>query len=64
MRLGLIPVGHSRNIVAAFKSALVSRPYLLPGDTKVLIEANRIGNMPAIKPPHRRAIVIMVRVPN
>ena len=64
MRLPLIPVSDTRQIILPLEQPVIPHSNLLNRHLQILFEENRIHHMPAIESPHRRTIVIMIRIPH
>lgn len=63
MRLPLIPVSDTRQIILPLEQPVMPHPNLLNRHLQIFFEENRIHHMPAVESPHRRTVVIVIRIP-
>ena len=47
--LKLIPVRYARHIILPLEVTILLRTYLLPFDPQIMLEVDRIGNMPSVQ---------------
>ena len=62
MRLALIPVCNACQIILTLKKAFVADPDLLYGYFQIFVKIDWIRDMPAVKTPHWRAVIIVIRI--
>ena len=60
----LIPVCHTCHIILSLEESSVSHTDLLDRHFQILIETDRILNMPAVKTSHRHTVIIVIEIVN